>query len=55
MEHLVVIIDNKGVVPPKLYSCKLTEKTKDDAVKSAKKAYETKTKNFDYEAYHFTH
>lgn len=55
MDHLVIIIDNKGIVNPKKYSCKTTEKTKEEAVKSAKKKYETDTKNFDYESYHFTH
>lgn len=54
-DHLVIIIDNKRVVEPKKYSCKITEKTKEEAVSSAKKAYENKYQNFDYESYYFTH
>jgi hypothetical protein len=52
-KHIVVIIDNKKVIEPKLYSCELKTKTKKEAVDSAKKTYENKYKNFDYESYHF--
>lgn len=54
-EHLVIIRDLNGKVEPKLYSCGITEKTKEQAVQAAKKAYELKFKIFDYEATHFEH
>lgn len=55
MEHLVIIIDKNGKIEPKKYSCNLNQKTKDEAIKSAKKAYELAYKNFEYNSYHFTH
>ena len=55
MEHLIIIIDKNGKVEPKKYSCKLNEKTKDEAIKSAKKFYEEKYQNFEYNSYYFTH
>ncbi len=55
MEHLVMIIDKNKKIAPKLYTCKTTEKTKEEAVNSAKKAYETKHENFNYDSYHFIH
>lgn len=55
MEHLVVIIDQNKTVEPKLYSCNKNDKTKEEAVKSAKKIYEQKYNNKDYEAYYFIH
>lgn len=55
MEYLVIIIDNKGVVEPKKYACLMSKYTKDEAIKLAKKLYEEKYKNKDYESYTFTH
>jgi len=55
MEHLIIIIDHNGEIEPKKYSCNLNEKKKDEAIKSAKKAYESKYKNFEYDSYYFTH
>lgn len=55
MEHLVIIIDKNKNIEPKKYSCKVTEKTKIEAINSAKKAYENKYNNFEYDSYHFTH
>ena len=55
MDHLVIIIDKNGVIVPKKYSCKTTEKTKEEAINSAKKDYEKKHKNFEYNSYHFIH
>lgn len=54
-EHLVVIIDKDKNIEPKLFSCKETDKTKDEAVQAAKSNYELKYKNFNYESYHFIH
>lgn len=53
MKHLVVIIDKNKRIEPKLYTCKETEKTKEEAVKAAKKTYENKYQNFEYDSYHF--
>ena len=55
MEHLIIIIDKNNVIEPKKYNCKLTEKTKKDAIDAAKKSYENKYKNFEYDSYYFTH
>lgn len=55
MDHLVIIIDMDKNIEPKKYSCKTSEKTKEEAVDAAKKAYETKHKNKNYDSYHFTH
>ena len=55
MDHLVIIIDKNKTVEPKKYSCKTTEKTKEEAIKSAKKIYENKYDNFEYDSYYFTH
>lgn len=55
MEHLIIIIDKNGKIEPKKYSCKITEKQKDEAIKSAKKVYESKYQNFEYNSYYFTH
>ena len=52
-KHLVVIIDNNKQIEPKLYTCTIAEKTKEQAVQAAKKTYEDKYKNFDYSSYHF--
>ncbi len=54
-EHLVIIIDNDKRIEPKKYSCYTTEKTKEEAVASAKKAYQNKYNNFNYESYYFKH
>lgn len=55
MEHIIVIIDKNKKVEPKKYSCALQLKTKEEAVNSAKKAYEKIHKNFSYDAYYFEH
>ncbi len=55
MEHIVVIIDKYKKVEPKKYSCAFKLKTKEEAVKSAKLAYEKIHKNFSYDAYYFEH
>lgn len=55
MEHLVIIIDKDKNIEPKKYSCKTTDKTEEEAVNAAKKSYEQKYKNKNYESYHFTH
>ena len=55
MEHLVIIIDKNNKIEPKKYSCLITEKTKDESIKNAKKAYENKYQNFEYNSYYFTH
>lgn len=53
MEHLVVIVDIKGEIEPKLYSCPKEDKTKEEAIKTAKKTYENKHQNFNYNSYYF--
>lgn len=55
MDHLIIIIDKNNKIESKKYSCNLNEKTKDEAIKSAKKAYENKYQNFEYDSYYFTH
>ena len=54
MEHLIVIIDNNKKVEPRLYSCKVEAKTKQEAINSAKRTYEKNTNNFDYTDYYFS-
>jgi len=53
-EHLVIII-GKDKVEPKLYTCYVFEKSKEEAVQAAKNQYETKYKTKNYESYHFIH
>lgn len=55
MEHIIVIIDKNGQVEPKLYSCKIDGKTKEEAIKTAKTTYENNYKNFNYNSYYFKH
>lgn len=55
MEHLIIIIDKNKNVEPKKYSCAIQLKTKEEAVKTAKLAYEKIHKNFSYDAYYFKH
>ena len=54
-EHLIIIIDNNKNVLPKKYSCLISDKTKEEAIKSSKEMYEKKYKNFSYESYYFEH
>ena len=55
MEHLIVIIDKAGQIEPKLFSCAKEVKTKEEAIKTAKKTYENNYKNFNYNSYYFLH
>lgn len=55
MEHLVVIVDKEGKIEPKLYSCSKESKTKEESIKTAKKSYENKYQNFNYNSYYFIH
>lgn len=54
-QHLIIVIDNDKKIEPKKYCCGIDEKTKEDAISSAKKAYENNYKNFNYESYYFKH
>lgn len=54
-EHLIVIIDNKDIVEPKIYACPVDSKTREEALISAKALYEKNNGNKDYKSYHFIH
>jgi hypothetical protein len=54
-EHLIIIIDKLGKIPPKKYACGFSERSKEDAIKLAKKQYETKHDNYVYDFYYFEH
>lgn len=54
-EHLVIIIDKLGKIPPKKYACNSTDRSKEDAIKLAKKQYESKHQNYVYDFYYFKH
>ena len=56
-QHLVVIIDTRthGIIEPKKYACSFESMTKEEAINSAKKSYENKYQNFNYNSYYFKH
>lgn len=54
-QHLLIIIDKQGVLSPKKYDCLFENKTKEEFIKSAKKVYQSKNNNMDYESYYFEH
>ena len=59
-EHLVIIFDKRPEIStekltPKKYACLINEKTKQQAIDSAKKIYESKYRNFNYESFYFEH
>ena len=54
-QHLVVIIDNDGIIKPKKYDCLFEKLTKEEAINSAKKAYEKKYQTINYKLHYFKH
>ena len=54
-EHLVIIIDKLGKIAPKKYACNSSDRSKEDAIKLAKKQYETKHNTYNYDFYYFLH
>lgn len=54
-EHLIIIVDKLGKIPPKKYACNINDRSKEDAIKLAKKQYETKHETYVYDFYYFEH
>lgn len=51
-QHLIIIISNDKKLIKK-YTWKLETKTKEEAIKTAKKTFETLNNNYNYEAFYF--